>query len=308
MVGSISGIIYNIQDYCIHDGPGIRTTVFFKGCPLRCAWCSNPESMSMKPEMGFIKENCIKCGKCVTACPQKATTLGTDGFPRIDRRLCTGCGACVEVCDAGARIMYGAEITAEQLFEEVRKDEIFYRGSGGGVTVSGGEPLLQPKLLSALFQLCRGADIHTAIQTSGYAAAATLKKILALTDYIMFDLKHLDSQMHRKYTGKPNRLILNNARLVAGSKIPVLFRMPLIPGVNDNPENIEATAHFIRGLSEDAMHLELMPYHRLATGKYGSLGRPYFIKEPMPTPPELDHIETVRANFEQQGLVCTVSS
>ncbi|MBI2859786.1 MAG: glycyl-radical enzyme activating protein [Chloroflexi bacterium] len=302
---SVRGIVFNIQDYCIHDGPGVRTTVFLKGCPLRCQWCSNPESIGAGRELGFVEDRCTKCGKCIPVCPEGVISAGDGGLVQVDRTKCTGCGKCVEVCPADALTVYGREMTSEELFEEVRKDEIFYRGSGGGVTVSGGEPLQQPELVLRLFQLCREAGIHTAIETTGHTSPATLNKVLGLTDYVLYDLKHLDSGVHQQKTGQPNKLILENARIVASSGKPFLFRMPLVPGVNDSAENIRATAEFIKGLRAGEARIELLPYHRLGSVKYKGLGSRYSL-EGVP-PPDARHVEEVVKLFEALGVACTVS-
>ncbi len=226
-------------------------------------------------------------------------------IPRIDREHCTSCGKCVEVCLAGALAVYGKEMTVEELFEAVRKDEIFYRGSGGGVTVSGGEPLQQSELVCALFELCRSAGIHTAIETTGQTTPRVLETVLALTDYVLCDLKHMSSADHQQYTGQPNELILGNARRVIESGVPVLFRMPLIPGVNDTESNIQATAAFLKSLGQDPARLELLPFHRMGVGKYEGLGRPYLMENVLP--PEPGRVEAVRAAFEKLGVQCTVS-
>jgi pyruvate formate lyase activating enzyme len=299
------GMVFNIQDYCIHDGPGIRTTVFLKGCPLRCQWCSNPESMNSRPQLGFIKMKCTKCGKCVSACTEGAMGGAVDEIPQIDRERCTNCGKCVEVCGADALAVYGKEMTTEELFEAVRKDEIFYRGSGGGVTVSGGEPLQQPEFVCEFFDMCRGAAIHTAIETTGHTTHAVLERVLTLTDYVLFDLKHLNSIDHRRYTGQPNELILENAERVAASGVPVLFRMPLVPGINDTDLNIQATAAFLQRVWKGAGRLELLAYHRLGMGKYEGLGKSYRLESVRP--PERSHVEAVRNAFEKLGVSCTVS-
>jgi pyruvate formate lyase activating enzyme len=197
-------------------------------------------------------------------------------------------------------------MTAEDVFEEVRRDRIFYEGSGGGITASGGEPLLQPVFLAALFGLCRDAGIHTCLETSGYASARAWRQALPVTDYVLFDLKHMDSRIHRELTGKSNEPILDNARLVVESGVPVLFRMPLVPGVNDAPENIAATADFVKSLGEAHVQgIELMPYHRMGMGKYETLDKQYPLKEL--EPPRPAEVEAVRKRFEEFGLKCTVS-
>jgi pyruvate formate lyase activating enzyme len=300
------GLIFNIQYFNIHDGPGIRTVVFFKGCPLNCQWCSNPEAIQSRPELGVRRGLCNQCGKCLEACQEKALSFDEEEVLRVAREKCRARGACVAECHPEALTVYGRETTAEEVFEEVRRDQLFYEGSGGGVTASGGEPLQQPAFLAALFRLCRDGGIHTCLETSGYSTPRVWKQVLPLTDYVLFDLKHMDSRRHRELTGRPNQPILAGARLVAGSGVPVLFRMPLVPGSNDGPENIEATADFVKSLDGDTVQgLELMPYHRLGVGKYETLDRRYALEEKQAPGP--DDVEAVRRRFEAFGLTCTVS-
>ncbi|MFC1919192.1 glycyl-radical enzyme activating protein [Chloroflexota bacterium] len=298
-----SAVIFNIQRFCVHDGPGIRTTVFLKGCPLRCQWCDNPESMNSVPELGFAAARCNKCGKCAGVCPEGAIEVDDDGMPGIDRKRCTACGECVPVCIPEALAIYGKRWTLDEVVEEARKDEGFY-GSDGGVTVSGGEPLAQPSFVTALLKRCHLAGISTAIETSGYAPRESLKQVLNETDVVMFDLKHMDSVEHRKLTGKSNESILKNARLVAG-RPHVQFRIPLIPGKNSDPENIRATAEFLREMQGTEASIELMPYHRLGKGKYEALGRPYPLEDLGSLDTEL--VESVQQAFEQFGVRCLVS-
>ncbi len=298
-------LVTNIQGFSIHDGPGIRTVVFFKGCGLECRWCSNPECIAAHPEIGFFKTLCTGCGRCAEICPHGALIYGEGKLPRIDREKCTGCGACSEICSYKALVLYGKPMNAGEIFHAVKGDKIFYETSGGGVTVSGGEALLQPQLVRDLFEKCRQADIHTCIETSGYVAESSLKQVLPYTDYILYDLKHLDSDKHREYTGKPNGLILSNAKTAAQSGIDTLFRMPLIPGMNDDRQNIKETADFLRGLGDNACRIEIMPYHRLGKGKYESLGRVY----PLPAlpAPEPEPVASVKKAFENLGIACTIS-
>jgi pyruvate formate lyase activating enzyme len=297
-------LVTNIQGYSIHDGPGIRTVVFMKGCGLECQWCSNPECISPHPEVGFVKTLCTKCGKCAEICSAGALVYEAGKFPRIMRERCTGCGACSTICSYQAFILYGKPMDAGEIFQAVNRDKIFYRASGGGVTVSGGEPLLQPQLVHDLFEKCRQAGIHTCIETSGYAAGYALRRVLPYTDFIIYDLKHLNSDKHRQYTGQPNSLILHNAKVVAASGIATLFRMPLVPGVNDDLQNIKETSDFLHGLSN--CRIQLMPYHRLGKGKYESLGKHYQLAEV--AVPEPAYLESVSIKFEENGITCSISS
>jgi pyruvate formate lyase activating enzyme len=297
--------ITNIQGYSIHDGPGIRTVVFLKGCGLECRWCSNPECISPHPEIGVFKSLCTQCGKCAKVCSEEALIYKQGQPPSIDRRRCSGCGECVSVCYYKALVLYGRMMSIEEVFDSVKRDAIFYQASGGGVTVSGGEVLLQPQFVCGLLENCRRAGIHTCIETSGYGSEPALRQILPYTDLVLYDLKHLDSNKHSRYTGKPNSLILSNAGVVAASGVEFLFRMPLIPGINDDTQNIRETAAFLHGLGKRALRIELMPYHRLGKGKYESLDRPYLLAE-LPAP-ELDQVERARKTFEDSGISCTIS-
>jgi pyruvate formate lyase activating enzyme len=301
----MSNLVTNIQGYSIHDGPGIRTVVFFKGCSLECQWCSNPECISPRPEVGFIKALCTKCGKCAEICPDGALVYQSGKFPRIDREQCSGCGACSAVCDYKAIVLYGSSMNAEEIFNAVSRDKIFYDASRGGVTVSGGEALLQPQIVCELFEKCRHASIHTCIETSGYAAGSAWRQVLPYTDYVLYDLKHMNSEKHRQYTGKSNSLILTNAKMVAESSVEILFRMPIIPGINDDLQNIKETADFLHGLGNNVQRIELMPYHRLGKGKYESLDRRFPLSN-VPSP-EPEHLESIKKAFESSGIGCSIS-
>lgn len=301
----MDAIVVNIQGYSIHDGPGIRTTVFLKGCNLACQWCSNPECISLYPEVGLITALCTKCGRCADVCPQKAIAFQTDGLPCINRQRCTACGECVPVCNPKALVVYGREMSVEEVFAEVSRDCMFYQATNGGVTASGGEPLLYPDFVCSLFDECHKAGIHTCLETAGYAPASVLRQVLPSTDYVLYDLKHLDSNAHRRFTGKPNSLVLSNAKLVVESGVEALFRMPLIPGINDSLQNIQETVAFLKGLGSSAHRIELMPYHRLGESKYKALDMPYPMHGLLP--PEASHIESARKAFEECGIQCLVS-
>ncbi|MBN1189335.1 MAG: glycyl-radical enzyme activating protein [Dehalococcoidales bacterium] len=302
----MSALVTNIQGYSIHDGPGIRTVVFLKGCGLACRWCSNPECISPQPEVGFYKSLCTACGKCAGVCSYGALSFESGQLPRIDRERCTGCGACSSVCDYKALVLFGRSMSAEEIFDIVHRDKIFYDPSGGGVTLSGGECLLQPELVCSLFDMCRKAGIHTCIETSGHAPGSALREVLRYSDYVLFDLKHQEPDIHRRYTGQTNDLILASAGIAADSGVELLFRMPLIPGINDDRQNIADTAKLLKGLRSKTRKIELMPYHRLGKGKYESLDKQYAADEiPVPQPVRL---EQVREAFENLGIECTVSA
>jgi pyruvate formate lyase activating enzyme len=301
----MSTLVTNIQGYSIHDGPGIRTIVFFKGCSLACQWCSNPECISSKLEIGWFKSLCTRCGKCLKACPSGALEGKQGDLPALDRERCSGCGECVSVCCYKALVQYGKAMSVDEVYDIVKRDAMFYEASGGGITASGGEALLQPQFVSDLFIKCRDAGIHTCIETSGQATESSLRQVLRYTDLVLYDLKHLNSQQHHRYTGQPNDLILANARVAAESGVEVLFRMPLIPGINDDLPNIRETAAFLKGLVKSAHRIELMPYHRLGKGKYESLSRSYCLAE-LPSP-EPDRAERVKKAFEDFRITCTIS-
>jgi pyruvate formate lyase activating enzyme len=302
-----TALVTDIQGYSIHDGPGIRTVVFLKGCGLECWWCANPECISPRPEVGFLKSLCTKCGDCAGVCPNEALTCETGHTPEIDRARCLGCGTCTSACVSGALVVYGRSMTVEEVFHAVERDKMFYQPSGGGVTVSGGEPLLQPRFVRALFEACRQAGIHTCIETSGYAPEAALRQVLPHTDYVLYDLKLQDLDAHRRYTGKSNSLICRNAKTVAHSGVEVLFRMPLIPGITDSLQNTQATTDLMHSLlGERRPSIQLMPYHRLGNGKYESLGRWQRLTGVVsPTP---DQVEKVQKAFDDSEVSCTVST
>jgi pyruvate formate lyase activating enzyme len=275
----MNGTIFNIQRFSIHDGPGIRTTVFLKGCSLHCFWCHNPEGIAIKPQIQFFPERCIHCGECVAACPNDANLIENDQTVFL-REKCTVCGKCVETCYAEARILVGKEMTSEEVVQEVLKDRPFYETSKGGVTLSGGEPVLQPEFSLEVLVRCKAEGIHTAIETAGNISWDDLEALMPFTDLVMMDLKHMDSAKHRDAVGVPNeRLLANARRLVTQTNKPILFRIPVIPGVNDTDQEVGDIAAFVREMIDlrsnleqpGKISLELLPFHRLAGDKYRSL-------------------------------------
>lgn len=276
----MTGLIFHIQRFSVNDGPGIRTTVFFKGCPLRCVWCHNPESISFQKEIVFREDRCIRCGGCVEVCEHEAARQVGHQIV-YSRENCARCGRCVEVCYTEARNTGGREVTTEEVVEEVIKDAVFYDQSGGGVTFSGGEPLLQDEFLLSLLHACSGRNIHTAVDTSGYVAPGCLKRISEAVDLFLYDIKTVDDSMHREFTGVSNTVILENLRLLAEWNKNVIVRIPVIPHVNDDEENMERIGEFVSSL-EHVPEIHLLPYHETGVEKYYRLGLTYPLKEAVP--------------------------
>ncbi|NIQ06331.1 MAG: glycyl-radical enzyme activating protein [Candidatus Korarchaeota archaeon] len=266
------GSIFDIKRFAIHDGSGIRTTVFLKGCPLHCWWCHNPEGLSPKKEVVYYEYKCMNCGNCIEACPHDAITA-TENGRKISQERCTSCGVCVEVCPTDALQMIGREISVEELMEEIEKDLLYYDTSGGGVTFSGGEPLMQPDFLMACLEACKEADIHTALDTSGYAPPEIFDSVIGDVDLFLFDLKLLDDEQHRTYTGVSNKVIKRNLRSLSakGRGEDVILRFPVIPGITDTETNITALITFVSSLS--GIHeIDLLPFHNVGE-KYERMRR-----------------------------------
>jgi pyruvate formate lyase activating enzyme len=299
---SETGMIFDIKKYAINDGPGIRTTVFFQGCPLACQWCHNPESQANKPVLMYRANRCVLCGACATVCPQNAITL--NGFAITDRSLCNTCGVCTETCYNGARELSGYQVSVDQVMSEVLRDTPFYEGSGGGVTFSGGEPLLQPRFLLELLRACREHELHTVVDTSGFAAWEVLNSLREFVDLFLFDLKLMNDERHIQYTGVSNRLILSNLRQLAAAGSAIIIRIPLIPGINDDEENLRASGELIRSLP-NISGVELMGYHDLAAAKYEALGLEYQLKTI--SAPGKDQLLRSARLFEHLGLKVKIS-
>jgi pyruvate formate lyase activating enzyme len=280
------GLIFNIQKYSVHDGPGIRTTVFLKGCPLCCAWCHNPEGIAARPELLVLESRCASCGACREACPFGGTLPATGAPGPLPTQMpdCTRCGACVEACPGGARQMAGREMTVREVLAEVLADRIFYEDSGGGVTFSGGEPLAQPRFLRALLTAAREHGVHTTVDTSGFGCTDELLAVAALTDLFLFDLKLLDDARHREFTGVSNRPILANLAALDAVHRNLWLRVPLIPGINDDAANLTAVAGLAATL-RSARQISVLPYHRTAATKFRRLGRDFVLDATLPPSP-----------------------
>jgi pyruvate formate lyase activating enzyme len=284
-----SGIIFNVMRYSVHDGPGIRTTVFFKGCPLRCRWCHNPESFTGQLQATYRPNRCLRCGDCLPVC--RAGAIGKqEGNIVTSWDQCCQCGECVAVCPAEAREVVGRVVGATELMEEIARDTIFFDESGGGVTFSGGEPLLQPEFLMSLLQACRTKGIHTAIDTTGYAPPEIVEQISDWTELFLYDLKVMDEARHLEYTGVSNKLILKNLRWLSERGKDIIIRLPVIPGMTDSSENIRRVGKFVASLPNIAA-LELLPYHAAGLGKYERLRLNYTMPETVQvSPAEVDRI------------------
>lgn len=292
-----SSIIMNIQKYSIHDGPGIRTTVFLKGCPLNCWWCHNPESQKLSPQIMFFKEKCKGCGSCLKRCPQKSIEF-LEGYPITDESKCTLCGKCSDFCPNNARELVGKEITVKDLMKEIIKDEAFYDESNGGVTFSGGEPLVHADYLNNVLEVCKSKGIHTAIDTSGYATWEKFEKIVNNVDLFLFDIKHMNNEKHLKYTGVGNAIILENLKRLSKNGSNIYIRMPIIAGINDDDENINTAVDFISKLN--IIQVNLLPYHKMGMDKYRRLNRQYKLSG-LETPSE-EVMNKIADKFKKAGI------
>jgi len=297
-----TGTIFDIKKFAIHDGPGVRTTVFLKGCPLGCWLCHNPEGQSTEVELLLRSGRCNRCGDCVEYCPRDAISLSEEAV-QIDRYRCDLCGACVDVCLPGALELAGREVSVNEVMAEIEQDVVYYDQSGGGVTFSGGEPLAQPTFLLALLRACRERGIRTALDTSGYAAPGVFRRIARHVDLFLYDLKLMSEERHREFTGVSVAPIHDNLRWLSGQSASVVVRFPLLPGINDDGDNVGATGEFLSSLAV-LYPVDILPYHRMGVDKYVRLDREY--RMPDLEPPSRDGLGAVVEQLRGYGLRVTV--
>jgi len=293
----VTGRVFDVQRFSLHNGPGIRTTVFLKGCPLACAWCHNPEGRSPDPQVARFPARCIACGACREVCPTGAAGDEATGEP------CRVCGACVEACPSGARELVGRDVAPDELADEAARDRVFFEESGGGVTFSGGEPLAQPEFLLAVLGRLREAGIHTAVDTCGHAPPEVLLRVAAAADLILFDVKLIDDGRHLRFTGVSNRTILENFRALGQAHANLWVRVPVIPGVNDDEENLAATAR-LAAATPGVRRVDLLPYHRAGLTKFGRVGMRPELGDVQP--PSAERMERLAEPFRRLALATSV--
>jgi pyruvate formate lyase activating enzyme len=297
-----TGKIFDIKKYAIHDGPGIRTTVFFKGCPLSCRWCHNPESITPATQRLFRKDRCIACLECADACSGKAIQVTPEGLKWYPSD-CVYCGTCAGICPAEAVELIGKSMSVDEVMDEITRDTVFYDESKGGVTLSGGEPFLQPSFLKALLDACGKMGIHRTVDTSGHTDIQTLLETATRTDLFLYDLKHMDPGKHARFTGVTNEKILENLKTLCRQNVEIIIRFPLIPGINSDPENIDQTGAFVSSLP-GISRMNILPYHCAATAKYRNLGLDFNASGI--EPPSRDFLESVAARLETYGLTIKI--
>jgi len=309
--GKREGLVFDIQRYSINDGPGIRTVVFLKGCSLNCIWCANPESIKQESELLMLPEKCIGCKRCVNICPKRAISIDKIGGIITDSDLCDLCGKCTDVCPTEARILYGNKMTAEEVLKVVSRDIPFYRNSGGGVTISGGEPGMQPDFVETLIKFLDDRGIRTAIETNGYMNEKVFSRLIAGVDLVLFDFKHIDPRKHLKYTGKDNKMIVKNLKSISlaihddQARPELIIRIPLIPKHNTELDKLQETASFLESLRA-VKEVHLLPYHRLGVLKYKRIGLKYSLEDlGVMSKTEAKKFKKI---FQEQGLTVKIIS
>ena len=312
-MAELMGRVYDIQRFSVHDGPGIRTDIFLNGCPLTCLWCHSPESQAYEPQVGWFDIRCIGievCGRCIPACPKGAISHGNIKtslvdkkeiqLVQIDRTLCDNCGLCVKACPAKALCMTATEMTIDEVMAVIEKDRSYYNKSGGGVTISGGEPMVQHAFTYELLKTCKEAGLHTCLDTTGFAKWEQYAQILPYVDLFLYDLKHMDSAQSKRIVGVGNELILENARKLAAAGAALQIRFPVIPGLTDSDENLHATGTFCRELGDSVVVVQVLPYHRLGAVKYDRIGKTYQLSEI--EPPSDGRMAEIKQLLESYGL------
>ncbi len=295
-----TGQVFDIQRFSIHDGPGIRTTVFLKGCPLRCLWCGNPESLRREPSLSYLPDRCIACGACIPVCPERALSADAAGRAVLDRSKCTQCGDCTPVCDSKALEMVGREMTVEEVLQVVLRDRDYYAASGGGLTLSGGDPLFQPQFAEALLRETRTHRLHTCVETSGYALWGAIRGLLPLVDLWLYDYKETDPRLHEQYTGKSNALILANLRQLHAEGAKIHLRCPLIPQHNARREHLDGIVALTRELTR-LEGVELLPYYDLWRAKLERFGLESALPDSI-KPPSRQTVDGWKEYLRQRGV------
>lgn len=313
MSNKLYGKVFDIQRFSVHDGPGIRTDVFLKGCPLKCLWCHSPESQALEFQVAWMEIKCVgvqKCGKCLNVCPTGALNSGKTIDSQLhqaeiqvidlNRAMCNNCGKCTEACPAKALYMTGRTMAIDEIMKIIDRDTKYYKKSGGGVTISGGEPMVQHRFTTTLLKECKSKALHTCLDTTGYAKWDYYKEVIKYVDLVLYDLKHMDTEKSRALTGVPNELILENARKIAAEGIALHIRIPIIPGYNDSEENLRATGQFCTELGAAVKGVQILPYHRLGLVKYERLHKEYQLEAV--NPPSKEHMEFCKGLIESYGL------